>query len=214
MISDDMWLNFVQQDIRLFPFIPKKLHKSDIIRNALAVSPLMIYDVTETKRLKFFTYDVCEQLVSMSGFYIFDCLINCVDLNLCLLAIEHVTVDTVAYMLARLFDEYHRFDWFDWYVVWRHVVIFYVDVSYDVLSHVSDTYDDYVEFLTAKYGCVNGDYFVNEKCVTKNKSIVRTCDGLQIHHVDEDKAILLADSDSAAMNPYAYQKQIGWFMQI
>lgn len=77
-------------------------------------------------------------------------------------------------------------------------------VYYDKLMQM--TYLEIVNFLLEKYGPVNGDYFVNERCKTKNKAITRTNEGLFIHHIDEDKAILLAEEDHAVNQPFSYQK--------
>lgn len=77
-------------------------------------------------------------------------------------------------------------------------------VYYDKLMQM--TYLEIVNFLLEKYGPVNGDYFVNERCKTKNKAITRTNEGLFIHHIDEDKAILLAEEGHAVNQPFSYQK--------
>ena len=47
-------------------------------------------------------------------------------------------------------------------------------------------YDDYVDRLLAKYGPVPNDYYRNEVCLTRTGN-PRTCEGLIIHHIDEDK---------------------------
>lgn len=76
----------------------------------------------------------------------------------------------------------------------------------DYNLEVNLSYSDLVEYLIQKYGAVNGDYFVNESCTTKNKKISRTKEGLQIHHIDEDKAISLSQDTYAKTHPFSYQK--------
>ena len=76
--------------------------------------------------------------------------------------------------------------------------------EYDLERGLS--YAQLVHHLLNKYGAVQGDYFVNENCVTKNKRITRTGEGLLCHHVDEDKEILLSKSQVARLHPFAYQK--------
>lgn len=51
----------------------------------------------------------------------------------------------------------------------------------------STSYDEYVISLLEKYGKVPGDYFLDEALLQRNPSIVRTDEGLSIHHIDEDK---------------------------
>lgn len=66
-------------------------------------------------------------------------------------------------------------------------------------------YEDCVNYLKKKYGNVTKNYFSNPQCKSKSQGISRTKEGLYIHHVDEDKAILLADKEQALQNPWAYQ---------
>lgn len=68
------------------------------------------------------------------------------------------------------------------------------------------TYSQIVEKLLSKYGKVPYDYFVSEDCKTKNRKNSRTSEGLFCHHIDEDKAILLANDKYAIKNPFDYQK--------
>lgn len=68
------------------------------------------------------------------------------------------------------------------------------------------SYQELVQFLLKKYGPVKYDYFVNERCISKNSKISRTKDGLFCHHIDEDKAIMLSTDKYAAQNPFRYQK--------
>lgn len=63
-------------------------------------------------------------------------------------------------------------------------------------------YETYIKFLWKKHGKVEGDYFTNEEKLTKNTKIPRGKDGLYIHHIDEDKAIMLSTP--------AYIKKFGY----
>lgn len=76
----------------------------------------------------------------------------------------------------------------------------------DLLSHINDTYEEFVNVLLKKYGKVKGDYFVNKQCKSKNQKIIKTNEGLNIHHIDEDKVILLGEPKIAAIMPFEYQK--------
>ncbi|WP_391591784.1 hypothetical protein MCAV_07570 [[Mycoplasma] cavipharyngis] len=68
------------------------------------------------------------------------------------------------------------------------------------------TYDQCCEYLKQKHGLVKKNYFSNEQCLSSVQSIKRTkTDGLFIHHIDEDKAIMLSDPKFAIKNPFAYQ---------
>lgn len=78
--------------------------------------------------------------------------------------------------------------------------------SIEIEKELSMSYSELVDYLLKKYGKVNGDYFVTEACKTKNKKITRAGEGLIIHHIDEDKAIMLSDTRWAVANPFEYQK--------
>ena len=60
------------------------------------------------------------------------------------------------------------------------------------------SYDDYVQYLLKKYGPATKDYYYINKNgnLSKNK-ITRTSEGLECHHIDEDKYILLATLEEA-----------------
>ena len=78
--------------------------------------------------------------------------------------------------------------------------------SEEVNKELAMSYKELVNYLIKKYGKAQGDYFVNESCKTKNRNISRSKEGLLIHHIDEDKAIMLSDSRWAVNNPFEYQK--------
>lgn len=67
-------------------------------------------------------------------------------------------------------------------------------------------YDEVVLSLIKKYGKVTGDYFSKPTCLSANRKIKRTSEGLLIHHIDEDKAIMLSTPAHARENPFDYQK--------
>ena len=68
------------------------------------------------------------------------------------------------------------------------------------------SYKEIIDYLLKKYGSVPGDYYLTETCKSKNSKISRSKEGLFIHHIDEDKAILLSTDKFAAKNPFEYQK--------
>ena len=74
------------------------------------------------------------------------------------------------------------------------------------LKLIKMNYSELCFFLKNKYGLVKGNYFVNEKCSTKNKNITRTSEGLVIHHIDEDKYSDLQNSEVAKMYSFEFQK--------
>lgn len=86
-----------------------------------------------------------------------------------------------------------------------------VPVSVDIASDyykklMKMSYQELVQLLLKKYGPAKYDYFVNERCISKNSKISRTNEGLFCHHIDEDKAIMLSTDKYAAQNPFRYQK--------
>ena len=68
------------------------------------------------------------------------------------------------------------------------------------------TYDKCVSYLKQKYGVVTGNYFLKKNFKSKNSKITRGKEGLYIHHIDEDKAIMLSSPEFAINNSWAYQK--------
>ena len=68
------------------------------------------------------------------------------------------------------------------------------------------SYDECCNFLKQKYGSVKKNFFSNEHCRSKTSGISRgATDGLQIHHIDEDKALALSNAKSATQYPFEYQ---------
>lgn len=76
----------------------------------------------------------------------------------------------------------------------------------EIKKELDMPYDDLVAYLIKKYGPAEYDYFCNESCKTRNKKAPRSSEGLECHHIDEDKAIMLSRPDYAARNPFEYQK--------
>jgi hypothetical protein len=68
------------------------------------------------------------------------------------------------------------------------------------------SYQDVIKNLKEKYGVVPKNYFTDETCTKKTQGISRGKEGLYIHHVDEDKAILLSKLEFARKNPFDFQK--------
>ena len=67
------------------------------------------------------------------------------------------------------------------------------------------TYKKLVNYLLDKYGSVPYSYFRNDSFKSKNPKNSRSKEGLIIHHIDEDKAIMLANPRFAVLNPFEYQ---------
>lgn len=63
-------------------------------------------------------------------------------------------------------------------------------------------YEDYCKYLQNKYGIPKKAYFTKE--FSKNK-ITRTNEGLLVHHIKEDTAIMLSTPEFAQKNPYEFQ---------
>ena len=68
------------------------------------------------------------------------------------------------------------------------------------------SYDEYVQYLLDKYGKATVDYFCTPECKSKNPKISRTKEGLECHHIDEDKFILLSNPKVACICPFELQK--------
>jgi hypothetical protein len=73
-------------------------------------------------------------------------------------------------------------------------------MSKDITNLLKLNYEDACIFLQKKYGLPKRDYFATEECKSKTK-ISRTIEGLCVHHLDEDKAIMLSSKEYALKNP-------------
>lgn len=67
-------------------------------------------------------------------------------------------------------------------------------------------YDQCINHFKTKYGNVPKDYFTDDTCKYKTRGITRGKEGLYIHHIDEDKAIMLSTTEYAIKNRFDYQK--------
>lgn len=76
----------------------------------------------------------------------------------------------------------------------------------EIYKELEMNYDELVTYLLGKYGPSKYDYFLKDNFKTKNTKVSRTKEGLFCHHIDEDKAIMLSNSDYAKNNPFSYQK--------
>lgn len=78
--------------------------------------------------------------------------------------------------------------------------------SRDLKRQMAMDYDTQIEHLLRKYGPAKYHYFISEDNLTKNKSISRTAEGLECHHIDENIIPTLSDPDIASMYSFDYQK--------
>ena len=72
--------------------------------------------------------------------------------------------------------------------------------EYNKVSNLN--YNDYCKYLQDKYGIPKKAYFT--KGFSKN-NISRTKEGLFVHHMKEDTAIMLSTVEIAKKNPYEFQ---------
>lgn len=64
-------------------------------------------------------------------------------------------------------------------------------------------YEQYCHYLQNKYGIPEKAYL--NKNWNKNQGVSRTNEGLYIHHIKENKAIMLSTKEFASLHPYSYQ---------
>lgn len=76
----------------------------------------------------------------------------------------------------------------------------------EIETALASSYSELVKHLLKKYGPAPCDYFKDESCKYVDRRISRSNEGLQCHHIDEDKAIMLSDTRWATKNPFKYQK--------
>lgn len=65
------------------------------------------------------------------------------------------------------------------------------------------SYSEYCDYLQKKYGIPSKPYF--NKNFVKNTGITKTGEGLFLHHIKEDVAIMLCNASFARNNPYEFQ---------
>lgn len=83
-------------------------------------------------------------------------------------------------------------------------------VKEEYLKELNMEYDILNIYLKDKYGLVKGNYFLTESCLSQNKNIKRTDEGLFIHHIAEyHKDYKLIDNlsvkEKAIQFPYEFQ---------
>jgi hypothetical protein len=71
---------------------------------------------------------------------------------------------------------------------------------------ILDSYLDLCKFLQNKYGIPKGNYFLTKTCKSPNAKIKRTKEGLFIHHIKENEAVLLSETKGAIIQPFEYQQ--------
>ncbi len=70
-------------------------------------------------------------------------------------------------------------------------------------------YQELVDFLIEKYGKVPGSYFLTDTYKSANPKIKRGKEGLFVHHIDEDKAVMLSTVDVIKSQNYPWEWQQG-----
>lgn len=77
----------------------------------------------------------------------------------------------------------------------------------EIYKEMQMPYADLCAYLIQKYGGAVVDYFPTPECKSKNKKVSRTSEGLECHHMDEDKGVLLSSSLFAKDQPFDWQKK-------
>ena len=67
------------------------------------------------------------------------------------------------------------------------------------------TYSELVDYCINKYGRVSGPYFCTPEFKSTNSKIKRGDEGLYVHHIKEDSAIMLSHPAYAREQPWDYQ---------
>jgi hypothetical protein len=75
----------------------------------------------------------------------------------------------------------------------------------EFLREIKMTYEELVEYCNNKYGRVTGSYFCTPEMKSQNSKITRGNEGLIVHHVKEDRAIMLSNKIYAIMQPWEWQ---------
>lgn len=68
------------------------------------------------------------------------------------------------------------------------------------------TYNEVCNYLKKKYGEIKQSYFATSTCASPNRRIKRTKEGLFIHHIKEDRKIMLSHKEVALKYPFSYQE--------
>ena len=78
--------------------------------------------------------------------------------------------------------------------------------SSEILAEMAMGYDELVRYLLNKYGKAQYDYFLNDRCISQNRKVTRTSEGLFCHHIDENIYYNLSETQFAKKSPFASQK--------
>lgn len=76
----------------------------------------------------------------------------------------------------------------------------------EMTKQLQMSYKELCDYLTNKYGIVDGSFFCNDTCRSVNTKIKRGKEGLYIHHIKEDTHIMLSDPKYAKLWSFDYQK--------
>lgn len=71
---------------------------------------------------------------------------------------------------------------------------------------LNSSYIECCNLLKDKYGAIKESYFSTSECKSCRAKIKRTKEGLQIHHIDEDKGVALSNKEHAKNNPWEWQQ--------
>ena len=71
---------------------------------------------------------------------------------------------------------------------------------------LNSTYNECNKLMVKKYGAIKQSYFHTKTCKSQRASIKKGSEGLFIHHMDEDKGIMLSTSNYAVTNPWEWQQ--------
>lgn len=93
-----------------------------------------------------------------------------------------------------------------WFKIMSAADLTIVNCSDDLRRMFNMSYAELVDHLFQKYGASQYDYFCKENCKSPQPKAKRTKEGLFIHHIDEDKGILLSNPLTAIDYPWEYQK--------
>ncbi len=75
----------------------------------------------------------------------------------------------------------------------------------EFLQETTMSYEELVNYCNDKYGRVTGSYFCTPEMKSQNTKITRGDEGLIVHHVKEDRAIMLCNKTYAIEQPWEWQ---------
>lgn len=75
----------------------------------------------------------------------------------------------------------------------------------EMAMQIKMTYQELVMYCINKYGRVSGTYFCTSEMKSVNSKIKRGGEGLYVHHIMEDRAIMLSNPNFAKEQPWEYQ---------